>query len=102
MSAQSDHACLQAHARVRCTGVDSARAACDLRLVTHFSHDGNPYAYRSNAMTIDRPGWQTLNSCQITPEMRNAHDPLRIYLRYEGDDTIYVEGMEMDLLERTD
>jgi hypothetical protein len=100
MLTDKDHAYLQAHARVRCSSADSGGRPCDLRLITHYSHDGNTYFYHSNAMTIDRRGWQNLNACQITPEIRNEHDPLRIYLRYEGNDTIYVEDFALDILER--
>jgi hypothetical protein len=96
---QQDHAYLQAIARVRYTAQDSLPPGGDLRLITHFSHLGKTYAYRSNPLPIRQAGWVQTSACQLTPEVRNADDLLRIYLRYEGADTVFVEGYTFDALE---
>ena len=63
---------------------------------------GRLYAYRANPLPMSGSGWVQTSACQVTPEMRNADDPLRIYLRYDGDDTVYVEGFSFDILERAE
>lgn len=95
-----DHGYLQMHVRLRCGARDSAAPACDVRMVSHFSHAGKAYAYRVNPLPMSGAGWVQTSACQITPEVRNVDDPLRIYLRYDGEDTVYVEGFSFDILER--
>ena len=94
----------QDHAWLRTTAtlwVDSAYTGPPPLVVMTFHHRGRTYAYRTSTWTIPAGahGWQTITMDYLTPEVRDPHDNLKVYIwAQDGGDhrigSIRVEAYE--------
>ncbi len=91
---QKDHAWLRARARFY---IPENYSGPDPLLVITFRHRGKNYKYRSTEshnLSLKK-GWNSISMDYITPEVRSKKDKLQAYVWHRGQDTLYLESIEV-------
>lgn len=91
----------QDHAFLRITGQVFAPHQDDhVGLITHAFHRDKPYGYDGIGIPVPKGVWHPFSITRITPQLRAPEDIERIYLLYDGPDTLYVEDIRIEVLTR--
>ena len=96
---EKDHAWLRLSAWVWTEEADPSK----ISLVAHFSHGGKPYKYtawRANADLIQPGQWSKIQFDYQTPEVRDESDPLKFYVYNKDKEVVYVDELNIEVLER--
>lgn len=92
------------HAWLRCSAwVWTEYDSIPIRLVAHFSHNGKPYKYaawKASPEMIKAGQWNKIQFDYQTPEVRNESDPLKFYVWNQSRKPVFVDEMDVEVLER--
>jgi hypothetical protein len=94
------HCYLRIRIRAHTSAQDSAAPPAKLQLITHqFYVGGGVYNYNVHDIPLQHGQWNDIDLYRLTPEVRDRRDPMRLYFRNNGPDTIYFDDYTIDVYE---
>lgn len=72
-------------------------------LVTHFTHRGENYKYRTgplNGHAIKPYEWNYIEFLYLSPELRSKNDKLMVYFWLRGESSVWIDNFSVEIYER--